>query len=309
MKIIVTGGAGFIGSHVVDRYLELGHEIAVIDNLVTGRKEFVNRQAKFYREDITAGKIAEIFDREKPDIVNHHAAQIDIRKSVQDPAGDAHVNVVGSLNVIQNCIKYKVKKIIFASSGGAVYGDPAKLPVDENYLTRPLSPYGAAKLAVEQYLYAMKSYAGMDYTILRYGNVYGPRQNPLGEAGVCAIFAGKMSRKEKCTLYGNGKPLRDYVFVGDIARANVKALEKGGGEIYNLGTNKGTSVQQIFEIMKRLSGYGQEPELKPLRTGELQKIFLDCTKARKDLKWTASMDLEEGLKETIRSLASNNGAI
>ena len=302
MRIIVTGGAGFIGSHIVDRYLELGHQVAVIDNLSTGCRKFVNPRAKFYKEDITAEEITEIFLKEQPEVVNHHAAQIDIRKSVEDPAYDARVNIVGSLNIIQNCIRHNVKKIVFASSGGAVYGQPAKLPVNEGCPARPLSPYGAAKLAVEQYLYAMKSYAGLDYTILRYGNVYGPRQNPLGEAGVCAIFAGRMRRNEKCILYGNGEPLRDYVFVSDIADANIKVLEAGSGEIYNLGSGKGTSVRQVFEIMKKLSGYRQEPELKSLRTGELQKIFLDCAKADKELGWATQVDLEQGLLETTESL-------
>lgn len=292
MKILVTGGAGFIGSHIVDRYVELGHNVIIVDNLSTGNKEFINPKARFYKLDITSPRLKDVFIKEKPDIVNHHAAQIDIRKSVEEPVFDAKVNILGSLNVIKNCLDFGVKKIIFASSGGAVYGEPEYLPVPETHKTQPISPYGIAKLAIENYLCVM----GLDYTILRYANVYGPRQNPLGEAGVCAIFWGRMKRNQPCILYGFGEPIRDYVYVGDIVDANVLALTNGSGGIYNLGTGIGTSVKEIFGILKELTGYRLEPEYRPLRTGELHRIYLDCTKANRELGWSPKISLREGLR-------------
>lgn len=298
MKILITGGAGFIGSHIVDRYIELGHSVVVADNLSTGFKEFINPKAKFYEIDINSDELGVIFEKEKPDIANHHAAQIDIRKSVEEPVYDAKVNIIGSLNVIQNCIEHSVKKIIFASSGGAVYGRPEAFPVSEGHKTQPISPYGVSKLAIEGYLFAVNCYKQLDYTILRYSNVYGPRQNNMGEAGVCAIFIGKMKKNEICVLYGNGEPIRDYVYVGDIAEANVKALTKGSRGIYNLGTGIGTSVKQIYEILSELTGYNKEPELKPLRQGELEKIYLDCKRAEQELGWTKKTALREGLRRT-----------
>lgn len=300
MKILVTGGAGFIASHIVDRYIELGHTVIVVDNLSTGSKKFINKRAKFYKMDITSSKLKDVFQKEKPDIVNHHAAQIDIRKSVEDPVFDAGVNIVGSLNVIKNCVDYKVKKIIFASSGGAVYGEPEYMPVPETHRGQPLSPYGVAKLTTENYLVAMKSYANLDFTLLRYANVYGPRQNLLGEAGVCAMFLGKMRNNENCILYGYGEPIRDYVYVGDIAEANVIALTKGSYGVYNLGTGVGTTVKEVFKILKELTNYKKGPELKPLRTGELEKIYLDCKKAKKELGWEPKVSLREGLRNLTK---------
>lgn len=295
MKILVTGGAGFIGSNIADRYIEAGHIVVIIDNLSTGFKKFVNKKAKFYKMGIENNKLKDIFAKEKPDIVNHHAAQIDVRKSVEDPVFDAKTNIIGSLNLIKNCIDFGAKKFIFASSGGTVYGDPEYLPVPETHRLQPLSPYGVAKLTIENYLIAANSYKKLDYTILRYGNVYGPRQNPLGEAGVCAIFMGKMKNNEDCILYGYGKPIRDYVYVGDIAEANILALTKGSKGIYNLGTGAGTSVKEIFEALKKITGHKKEPLCKPLRQGELNKIYLDCRKAKKELGWQAKVSLNEGL--------------
>lgn len=300
MKILVTGGAGFIGSHIVDKYVELGHSVVVIDNLSTGNKKFINKKARFYKLDIISDEIKDVFEKEKPDIVNHHAAQIDIRKSVEDPVFDAQVNIVGSLNIIKNCIDYGAKKIIFASSGGAVYGEPESMPVPEAHKVQPLSPYGVAKLTIENYLIAINSYRQIDYTILRYANVYGPRQNVLGEAGVCAIFLGKMKNNEGCVLYGNGEPVRDYVYVGDIAEANILAIAKGSKGVYNIGTGIGTKVKEIFRILKELTGYKKHPELKPLRLGELNKIYLDYTKAKKELGWTPKIALKEGLRNLTK---------
>lgn len=287
VKIIVTGGAGFIGSHVVDRYIELGHRVAVIDDLSCGSKEFINSKAEFYEADITGNEVGGVFRAVKPDIVNHHAAQIDVRKSVEDPVFDARVNILGSLNIIKNCMDLGVKKLIFASTGGAIYGEAEDLPVKETHKTQPVSPYGVSKLAVENYLFTMR----LDYTVLRYANVYGPRQNPLGEAGVCAIFLEKMQKNEACVLYGHGEPVRDYVYVGDIAEANVSALSKGSRGIYNLGTGTGTSVKELFEMLN----YDKKPEYRPLRPGELQRIYLDSSKAERELGWSAKIPLRDGL--------------
>lgn len=300
MKILVTGGAGFIGSHVVDRYIELGHSVVVVDNLSTGFRGFINPKAGFYKVDITSKKLRDIFRKEKPDIVNHHAAQIDIRKSVEEPVFDAQVNILGSLNLIQNCIDFRVRKIIFASTGGAIYGEPEYLPVPETHKTNPVSPYGVAKLTIESYLFAINCYRKVDYTILRYANVYGPRQNPLGEAGVCAIFLGRMHKNRVCILYGFGRPIRDYTYVGDIVDANVLALTGGSRGIYNLGTGAGTSVKEIFQIFKEITGYKKEPEYKSLRQGELQKIYLDCAKAKQELGWGAKVSIKEGLRKLVK---------
>lgn len=299
MKILVTGGAGFIGSHIVDRYISAGHKVVVIDNLSTGNKKFINKKAKFYKIDITDSALKNVFRKEKPDIVNHHAAQIDIRKSVSDPIFDANVNILGSLNIIKNCVDYSVKKIIFASSGGAVYGEPEYMPVPETHRVRPLSPYGVAKLTIENYLVAVNQYSKLNFTILRYANVYGPRQNSMGEAGVCSIFVGKMKNNEACILYGYGNPVRDYVYVGDIARANILALTKGTGGIYNLGTGVGTPVKDIFQMLKKITGYKKQPKYKALRPGELQKTYLNCARAKKELGWSPKVSLMEGLQQSV----------
>jgi len=235
MKILVTGGAGFIGSHVVDAYLELGHEVVVVDNLSSGSIENLNPKAKFYEMDIRDSDIEDLFKNEKPDVVNHHAAQMDVRKSVEDPIYDADVNIIGSLNLLQNCIKYGVKKFIFASTGGAIYGEQDYFPADEEHPTRPLSPYGVAKLTVEKYLYFYKEVHGLNYVVLRYANIYGPRQNPHGEAGVVAIFTSKMLKGEQPVINGDGFQTRDYTFVGDVVRANVLALSYEKSDVFNIG--------------------------------------------------------------------------
>jgi UDP-glucose 4-epimerase len=302
MKILVTGGAGFIGSNIVDRYIEEGHEVVVLDNLSTGSKKFINKKAKFYQLDIVSKEVKSVLKKEKPDIVNHHAAQIDIRKSVSDPVFDAEVNIVGSLNVLQNCIESGVKKVIFASSGGAVYGEPEYLPAPETHRVQPLSPYGVAKLTIENYLIAMRSYSGkLDYTILRYANVFGPRQNLLGEAGVCSIFLGKMKNDEDCILYGYGDAIRDYVYVGDVAEANVLALNKGSCGCYNIGTGVGSKVKEVYDVIKDFTGYKKEPKLEQLRAGELKQIYLDYSKAQKELGWGPKVSLREGLKKLVES--------
>lgn len=230
MKILVTGGAGFIGSHIVDLYIKNGYEVIIIDDLSTGKAEYVNPKAKFYKLDINESnlndnKLEDIFKEERPDIVNHHAAQISVSESVKDPVFDANVNILGTLNLLENCVKYNVKKFIFASTGGAIYEETEKIPIDENHPTRPLSPYGVSKLAIENYLYFYKKVHHLDSVILRYANVYGPRQDPYGEAGVVAIFINKMLKGENPIIYGDGNQTRDFVYISDAAQSNLLALK------------------------------------------------------------------------------------
>lgn len=298
MKILVTGGAGFIGSNVVDAYIEKGYEVVVVDDLSSGKKENLNKKAKFYKLDICDKALEEVFE-EGIDIVNHHAAQVDVRKSLADPAFDARINIEGSLNILENCRKYKIKKIIFASSGGVIYGECGNLPPNEDSPISPLSPYGVSKYAMECYLSAYEKIYGLKYTALRYGNVYGPRQDPYGEAGVVAIFSGKMLNNEEVNIFGDGEQVRDYVYVGDVVKANILCLENGDNEIFNIGTSKATSVNQLFSEMKELTQYSKEAVYKPARAGELMRSSLDVGKAEQKLGWKAEVNLREGLKKTI----------
>lgn len=298
MKILVTGGAGFIGSNVVDAYIEKGYEVVVVDDLSSGKKENLNKKAKFYKLDICDKALEEVFE-ERIDIVNHHAAQVDVRKSIADPAFDARINIEGSLNILENCRKYKIKKIIFASSGGVIYGECGNLPPNEDSPISPISPYGVSKYAMECYLSSYEKIYGLKYTALRYGNVYGPRQDPYGEAGVVAIFSGKMLNNEEVNIFGDGEQVRDYVYVGDVVKANVLCLENGDNEIFNIGTSKSTSVNQLFSEMKEPTQYSKEAVYKPLRAGELMRSSLDVKKAEQKLGWKAEVNFREGLKKTI----------
>ncbi|MFN3966887.1 MAG: NAD-dependent epimerase/dehydratase family protein [Endomicrobiia bacterium] len=300
LKILVTGGAGFIGSHIVDKYISEGHSVVVVDNLSTGKKENINPEAKFYTVDITDIKhLSQIFENEKPDVVNHHAAQIDVRKSVADPTFDANVNIIGSINLLENCKKYNVKKFIFASSGGTIYGECSYIPPDEDSQYFPMSPYGIAKLSVEYYIKYYSETFNIKTAILRYGNVYGPRQDPHGEAGVVAIFSERMLKNEPVFIFGDGKQMRDYVYVEDVVRANLLVLNHDENLTLNIGTSKPTSVLELFEMMKKICGYKQNPVFKPPRTGELFKSFLDIKKAKEKIGWEPLFNLEEGLKKTI----------
>jgi len=300
MKILVTGGAGFIGSHVVDRFLGDGHEVWVLDNLVTGSRQNLNPQARFVEMDIRdRQRVGELFARERFDIVDHHAAQMDVRKSTEDPLYDAEVNILGSINLILNASRHGVKKIIYISTGGAVYGEPQRLPVEEGDPINPECPYGISKHTVEHYLYLYRFLYKLDYTVLRYPNVYGPRQNPKGEAGVIAIFGLRMLNGEAPVIFGDGKALRDYVFVGDVAEANAMALGKGSGQIINLGSEKGSSVLELSEHLKRLTGFAGAPEFAPPRLGEIQQIYLSGRKAGEILGWQATVNLAEGMRRTV----------
>jgi len=303
LKVLVTGGAGFIGSHVVDALITAGHRVVVVDDLSTGKKEHLNPKATFYQLDIRSPELEDIFLWEKPDLVNHHAAHVDVRRSVADPHHDAEVNIAGSLNLLENARRHGVSNVVYASTGGAIYGEPEYLPCDEEHPLNPLSPYGVSKLAVEKYLYVYGQTYGLRYTILRYPNVYGPRQDPFGEAGVVAILASRMLRGEEVVINGSGEQVRDFVCVDDIIRANLLAQDRLQGQIYNLGTGVGTSINQLFTSMKSLTGYAQDPVHGPPKAGETLKIYLDATKARSELGWQPEVGLEEGLRATIASFS------
>lgn len=298
MKILVTGGAGFIGSHVVDLFVREGYEAVVVDDLSTGRLSNLNPKAKFYRMDIRDPKLAEVFEAEKPDFVSHHAAQMDVRRSIVEPVFDADVNILGSLNVIECAKRYQVKRFVYISSGGAAYGEPEYLPCDEAHPINPICQYGASKHTVEHYLYMYYQNYGLKYTVLRYPNVFGPRQDPHGEAGVVAIFIGRMLNGEDVVINGDGENQRDFVHVKDCARANLLGLDAPVG-IYNLGFGYGTSVNQIFDALKQITGYPKDAIHGPAKLGETRKIYLDANKAQKVMGWSPSITLEEGLKETV----------
>lgn len=300
MRIIVTGGAGFIGSNIVDAYIEAGHEVAVIDNLSSGREENINPKARFYKIDIRSPEIDLVFAKEKPDVLNHHAAQIDVRKSVTDPMYDASVNIMGMAGLLQSCVKHAVKKVIFASSGGAVYGEPKVLPADESTPLDPLAPYAASKIAGDYYLRCYSNLHGLKYTSLRYGNVYGPRQDPHGEAGVIAIFCKAMHENWEVKIFGTGEQLRDYVYVGDVVRANLLALDGGDNEEINIGTAVGTSVNELFARLKDIIGYQKDAVYYPPRQGELERTYLANTKAKEVLGWEPLVDIQKGLELTAK---------
>lgn len=299
MKLLITGGAGFIGSHLVDRLIKENHKVVVVDNLSTGRKENLNPKAKFYKIDICSPKIAQIFKKEKPEAVFHYAAQIDVRKSVEEPVQDAKINVLGSLNVLENCREFKVKKFIFASTGGAIYGEADIIPTPENYLAVPLSPYGIAKLTIEKYLNYYYKVFGLPYVSLRLANAYGLRQNSKGEAGVVAILCDKLLNNKRPVINGDGEQTRDFVFVDDVVGANLLALKKNITGIFNVGTTKETSVNEIFQKLKKTIEIKIEPEYRKTKKGDLKRSCLDCSKIKKELGWQPRYNLNEGLEKTI----------
>jgi len=309
MKALVTGAAGFIASHVVELYLQQGYEVVIVDDLSTGRRSNLNPAATFYEMDIRSPELATVFEKERPDIVNHHAAQMDVRRSVADPLFDADVNIRGSINVIECAKRYGVKKMVYISTGGAVFGEPEYVPCDENHPINPICQYGASKHTVEHYLYMYKVNYGLNYVVLRYPNVFGPRQDPHGEAGVVAIFTGQMLTDKQVIINGDGEQLRDYVYVGDCARANLLALtiEKAEG-IYNLGSGRGTTVNQVFDALKSITGYRRDPVHGPAKVGETRAIYLDASKARRELEWEPTVSLEDGLRQVVNHFAEKEAA-
>ena len=300
MRVLVTGGAGFIGSNVVDGFIARGDDVAVFDNLSSGRREFVHPKARLVVGDLLdAAAIDRCVAEFRPDLVSHHAAQIDVRKSVVDPAHDASVNVLGSLALLASCTRHGVRKVIYASTGGALYGEAITLPAPEDHPIRPESPYGVSKFTVEQYLRVWSQIHGLDYTVLRYPNVYGPRQNPHGEAGVNAIFIGLMLEGRRPKIFGTGEAVRDYLFVDDVVAANVLAVDRAGREVMNLGTGVPTSVNDIVRAVNRILGTSLEPVYEPERPGEIQRITLDARHAGTVLGWTPRTEFADGLRRTI----------
>jgi len=301
MKILVTGGAGFIGSHVVDRYVELGHEVTVIDNLSTGFEKNLNAKAKFFKADIRElEKIYEIVSDFKPDVINHHAALAEVTKSVEDPSDTLAVNVMGTANVLLAGGKASIKHFIFSSTGGAIYGDPVHLPADESCKPAPLSPYGLSKLLGENIIEFYARIYGLTYTIFRYSNVYGPRQNPGGEAGVVAIFTNLIKSGARPTIFGDGSKTRDYVYVGDIVSANELALDTTENNLLNLGWGKEISDKEIFDAIASALNFSKDSIYAPFREGEVSKISLDSTKARKILGWVPKVNITEGINITTK---------
>ncbi len=298
-KALVTGGGGFIGSHVVDRLLALGHHVAVVDDLRSGRLNNLPAGVRLYTTDIASSSLEAVFAEERPDFVCHYAGQISVQRSMQDPLIDAETNVKGSLNLLQSCVKYGVRKVVYTSSGGAIYGDPVYLPCDEAHPVQPLSHYGVSKYAVEKYLHVYRESFGLDYTILRLGNVYGPRQDPLGEAGVVAIFSQAMLDGRPVVIFGTGEQERDFVHVSDVAQASVRALEAGSGGAFNIGTGVGSSINRIYSLLKDITGYPMDADYGPAKPGEVFKIYLDIAGARQGLGWEPDFSLEDGLKSTV----------
>ena len=298
MKILITGGAGFIGSHVADAYIKEGHDVVIIDNFSTGRKENCNKNAKLIECDITnKSQIEEIFECEKPDVVNHHAAQMNVRKSIEDPKYDAEINILGLVNILHISSRTKVKRFIFSSSGGAIYG-PAEIPTEEKLIPCPVSPYGLSKLVGERYIQLYNELYGMQYVLLRYANVYGPRQNPHGEAGVIAIFIDQMQRNEQPTIFGDGQQTRDYVYVKDVVKANILALTKGDNQIINIGTGKETTVNHIFSELKKQMRFQKSARHGEEIRGEVRRGALKIDKANTILSWKPTVVLEQGLLYT-----------
>jgi UDP-glucose 4-epimerase len=299
-KILVTGGAGFIGSHLVDRLIKEGHKVTVVDNLSTGKNENLNPKVKFYKTDICNKKLREIFKKEKPEIVFHLAAQIDVRKSTENPIEDAKINILGSLNVLENCRKAGVKKLIFASSGGAIYGESEVITTLETHPARPESPYGLAKFLIEKYLEFYKKTYGLDYISLRYANVYGPRQNSKIEAGVIAIFIDTLLHGKRPTIFGHGNQTRDYVYVDDAVEAAIKAMAQKGGRVFNVGTGIETSVNELYKLISQKLKKDIQPKFVSAKPGDLKRSCLDSSKIKKELGWQPKYPLEKGLNETIK---------
>jgi len=305
LKILVTGGAGFIASQIVDAFISEGHSVVVLDDLSSGFEKNINPKAKFVKANICDKSVERLFESEKFDVVNHHAAQMDVRRSVADPAFDANTNIIGTINLLQNSIKYGVKRFMFASTGGAIYGEQDYFPADEKHNTQPKSPYGISKLAVEKYLYFYNSEYKLNYTILRYANIYGPRQNPFGEAGVVAIFSTKLLKGEQPIINGHGKQTRDYVYVGDVVKANLITLNDDTSDIYNVGTGIETDVNDLFRILNKITRAEKEEKHGPAAAGEQLRSVITSEKLLKKFSWNPSTKFEDGLIQTVDFFKNN----
>ena len=305
MNILITGGAGFIGSHLADKLIEKKHKVIIIDDLSCGKIKNINKSAKFYKINILSPKLASIFKKYNPEIVFHHAAQKNVRTSIDNPAKDAKINILGGLYLLECCKNYKIKKFIFASTGGAIYGESSVLPTPETKIPNPDSPYGISKLSFERYLRVFYKIHNIKYTALRYSNVYGPRQDPKGEAGVIAIFINNLLKNKKCTIFGNGKQTRDYIFVHDIVRANILAMQSNKIGEFNIGTGKQVSVNNLFAQCAKLIGSNIQANHGPVVFGEVQKSCLNIKKAKQELKWQPKIILNQGLQRTINWFKKN----
>ncbi len=306
-RVLVTGGAGFIGSHVADRYLAEGCEVTVLDDLSTGRRGRVPEGAQFVHLGLNSDEIDSVFERGRFDLVNHHAAQMDVRVSVADPARDARTNVLGLLNVLECARRHETRRVVYISSGGVVYGEPTIIPTPEDHPLQPLSPYGVTKLVGEQYLHYYAHVHGLDYAALRYSNVYGPRQEPHGEAGVIAIFAARILTGEPITIFGDGKQERDYVHVADVVEANWRASTGSlpapdtiVARAWNIGTGRGTSVGELADLLMAAAGHEVERTFAAARAGELERSVLDIAKAERELEWRPTVHFKDGLEQTMR---------
>ncbi|RKH53831.1 NAD-dependent epimerase/dehydratase family protein [Corallococcus sp. AB049A] len=299
MKVLVTGGAGFIGSHVCDEFLRNGHEVIALDNLLSGKKENLDPRVRLVVLDIRSPEAAELIRTEKPQVLCHLAAQMDVRKSVEDPSFDADVNVRGMLNLLEASRQSGVKKVIFSSTGGAIYGEQDYFPAREDHPTRPVSPYGVSKAAGELYLGYYRAQYGLPYVALRYANVYGPRQNPHGEAGVVAVFSKRVVAGQGCTIFGEGKQTRDFVFGPDVARANYLAAQSDYVGAANIGTGVETDINRLYELIAEAGGSSLKAEHAPGKPGEQLRSCIDASHAKKVLGWEPSVQLAEGLKRTL----------
>ena len=312
MKALVTGGAGFIGSTLVDRLVAEGHQVDVIDDLSTGTlanlaeaRASADHHLSFHRLDVRDPAVIELVERRQPEVVFHLAAQADVRVSVARPAFDAEVNIIGAINILEGARLGGARKIVFASSGGTIYGEPEKLPVAESHPQRPLSPYGAAKKAVTDYLGVYRELHGLEFTALALANVYGPRQDPFGEAGVVSIFAGKLLEGEPCTVYGDGQQTRDFVYVDDVVDAFSRAATKGSGLLMNIGTGKETSVNELYRTMAANAGVVADPTYAPARSGELARSSLDPGRAAIHLGWKPWTELDQGTSAVLQWMAKS----
>lgn len=297
MKVLVTGGAGFIGSHVVDHFIARGDQVVVVDNLSTGKREQVHAQATFYEADITSPHLVEIFQAERPEVVVHQAAQIQVTNSIEDPIFDATTNVIGTINLLEACRQTGVRKVVYASSA-AIYGNPEYLPINEQHPIHPLSGYGVSKYTVEHYLDVYHYLHGITYTILRYGNVFGPRQDPRGEGGVISIFIDKIFTEQPITVFGDGEQTRDYTYVTDVARANLAAVDAGDGETVNIGAGVSTNLNEVIQLFNQIAGKEFPVEYGPDRPGDIKHSCFNAMRAEQALNWKAEISVLEGLRKT-----------